>query len=67
MDESALVLGDMNRMVGNIVKGNHGKVSYGGKLIRDLVSSGKYVLLNASDKAVNGPFTRYHPGSSFDM
>ena len=57
MDEAALVIGDMNRRVGNVVKDNHDEVSYGGKLIRDLISTGKYNLLNSSDKVENGPFT----------
>ena len=61
LDEEVLFLGDMNRLVGNIVKGNHDKVSFSGTLIRELLSSGNYKLLNASDKVENGPFTRYEP------
>ena len=61
IDEEVLLLGDMNRMVGNIVKGNHDKVSFGGSLIRELLTSGNYSLLNARDKVENNPFTRFEP------
>ena len=44
-----------------MVEGNHEKVSPGGKLIKELIETGKYVLANASDKTVGGPFTRYTP------
>ena len=64
--EFALLIGDMNKHVGNIIKGNHQKVSFGGKLVTDLVSSGRYVLLNASNKVSGGPFTRFDPATPKD-
>ena len=39
LGEHAMIIGDMNKHVGDIVKGNHVKVSYGGKLIRELLST----------------------------
>ena len=48
-NEVALLVGDMNRAIGNDelgVRGNSRKVSYGGQLVRDLVSTGGYILLN---------------------
>ena len=33
--ESSIVLGDLNKHCGSIIKDNHGKVTPGGKLIRD--------------------------------
>ena len=60
-DEVAIVIGDMNRLVGNIVPNNHEKLSYIGELVRDLLFSDEYVLVNATDKVENGPFTRYEP------
>lgn len=63
-DEDILIIGDLNKAVGDGkygVKGNHSKVSYGGTLIHQLLSTEKYVLLNNSDKAKGGPFTRIDP------
>ena len=56
--EGILIVGDMNRAVGNDelgVEGNHGKVSHGGQLIREMVKEYKYVNLN--NMAVGGPWT----------
>ena len=59
-------VGDFNWQIGDIVEGNRNKVSHGGSLIRDLIESDKYVLLNASPKVKNGPWTRYDPSSPDD-
>ena len=40
------------------VKGNNGKVSFGGQLIHQLLAGGKYVLVNNTEKCQGGPFTR---------
>ena len=40
---------------------NHPKVSHGGDLVRELIDSENYVLVNASNKTDGGPFTRYEP------
>ena len=63
-NEFVLVLGDMNKHIGNDhlgVYGNHDKISPGGQLIRDFLSSGDYICLNNTKKAVGGPFTRFDP------
>ena len=68
--ELALLVGDLNRAVGGGelgVEGNSSKISYGGQLIRDLVSAGDYVLLNNLSLAVGGPWTRVCPGSCLDL
>ena len=64
--EYAVLMGDMNKHVGDIVRGNHEKVSYGGKLIKELLNTKKYVLLNNSAKVKGGPFTRYNPADPQD-
>ena len=57
------MIGDFNRKIGKLVPGNNDDVeSYGGSLIRQLIETGRYVLVNASDKVKGGPFTRYDPG-----
>ena len=59
--EFVCLIGDFNRHVGDIIPGNKDKQSFGGKLIRDLIDTKKYVLVNATTKAVGGPYTRYDP------
>ena len=73
-NEFALVLGDLNRAVGNGelgVKGNTDKVSYGGQLVRELIGAGDYVLLNNLSLAEGGPLTPVCPatgrGSCLDL
>ena len=61
LGEHAVLIGDMNKHVGDIIKGNHTKVSYGGKLIKELLNSKKYVLLNSNYKVQGGPYTRFNP------
>ena len=63
-NESLILIGDLNKLVGNGeygVKGNCEKVSFGGKLVHSLLSSGKYILANNSEKCTGGPFTRMDP------
>ena len=48
--EEVLLIGDLNKHVGDIVPGNHTKCSYGGKLVRNLLSAGKFILVNATNK-----------------
>ena len=52
---------DANRLVGDIVSNNNDKVSAGGRLIRDFLENDNYVLVNSTDKMVDGPFTRIDP------
>ena len=57
----------MNKQVGNDhlgVPGNHPEVSPGGQLVRDLVESREWVLINAMEQKVEGgPFTRADPAT----
>ena len=62
-NEETIICGDFNKLVGNIIPGNKPKVSHGGHLVREFLSSGKYVLLNSTNKVTNGPFTRYDPSA----
>ena len=66
LGEHVVFIGDMNKHVGEIIKGNHSKVSYGGKLIRELLNTKKYVLLNSTNKVQGGPYTRYNPTNPED-
>ena len=60
--ELIVLIGDLNRHVGDIIEGNENdKVSFGGQQIKDLIDTGKYTLVNASKKVIGGPFTRYDP------
>ena len=63
--EGVLIIGDLNRGVGSDelgVPGNSPTVSYGGKLVRDLVATEEYCLLNGLALAEGGPWTREDPG-----
>ena len=64
--ESAILIGDLNKHVGNIIPENHQKCSFGGNLVRKLLNSGKYTLVNATSKAEGGPYTRYDPSNPKD-
>ena len=60
--ENVLILGDLNKHIGNDdlgVKGNHSKISRGGPYIRSLLNTKEYILVNNSDKTEGGPFTRF--------
>ena len=59
--EYGLIIGDLNKHIGNLVSGNHDKISFGGQLVRNLVETRNYVLLNGTSKTKGGPFTRYDP------
>ena len=59
-NESVVMLGDFNRAIWageQGVEGNKPKVSKGGKLIRELLEEGEYILANNSKKASGGPWT----------
>ena len=59
--EFCVIFGDLNKHVGNIIEGNHPKVTFGGQLIRNMLKTDKFVLVNSTDKVVGGPFTRFDP------
>ena len=65
-EEACIVLGDFNKAVGNIIPGNNEKVSFGGNLIRKFIESEKYILVNSSNKTMNGPYTRFDPSAPDD-
>ena len=46
------------------MQGNKPEVSKGGVLVRELLASKEYVLVNNTDKAEGGPFTRVDPGNA---
>ena len=63
-NELALIIGDLNKHVGNDSMGvneNHSKITFGGELVTGLIASGDFICMNNSPKAVGGPFTRYDP------
>ena len=63
--EAVLILGDLNRAVGNDnlgVAGNSSDLSYGGKLVRDLLATEEYVMFNNLALVEGGPWTREDPG-----
>ena len=64
--ENVILIGDMNKHVGDIVPGNHKKISYGGSLVKELVNTKKYTLVNSMAKVKGGPFTRYNPANPSD-
>ena len=67
--ESLVVMGDLNRHIGYDqpgVNGNHDKISFGGSLVRDLIDTGDVILVNNSEKAEGGPFTRKDPSDPND-
>ena len=64
--ESCIILGDMNKHIGNDemgVKSNHSKISFGGGLLRALLSEGHYICLNNHPNATGGPWTRVDPAN----
>ena len=64
--EAVLIIGDLNRAVGDGeegVRGNKSQVSFGGSLIRDLTSSGDYSILNNLSLTTGGPWTRVCPST----
>ena len=59
-NESTVIIGDFNRAIGadqHGVDGNKPKISKGGKLVRELIKEGEYILANNSQKALGGPWT----------
>ena len=66
--EFCLLLGDQNKLVGNDqygVPGNSSEISLGGKLLRELISTGNWCLVNGlgPDIVKGGPFTRQDPAT----
>ena len=66
--EFCLLAGDLNKLVGNDdlgVPGNHQEISAGGRLLRNLLQTGNWTLVNGMGKDIveGGPFTREDPAT----
>ena len=48
--EYSILIGDLNKHVGDVIPGNNSKRSFGGNKVRDLIKTGKYTLVNAASK-----------------
>ena len=67
-NDFCLLAGDLNKLVGCDalgVPGNHPELSVGGKLLRELLATRNWFLVNALGEGVveGGPFTREDPAS----
>ena len=59
--ENVLLIGDVNRHLGNkLIKNNHEEVTAAGKMLLEFLDSNDYILINATDKSSEEPFTRYN-------
>ena len=47
----------------NVVVGNKSEVSYGGRLVRELIASGNYHMFLNTSKTEGGPWTRVCPST----
>ena len=66
--ELCLLLGDLNKLVGNGefgVSGNTSEISFGGKLLQELLSTRNWYLVNGLGPEIvkGGPFTRKDPAT----
>ena len=62
--EEVILLGDFNKQIGSDylgIEGNKQIISYGGQLVRDLLASENYVLVNNTKMSSGGPWTREDP------
>ena len=62
--EECLLIGDFNKLVGCDelgIQGNKDKISHGGQLLRELLATEEYLLVNNMDITSGGPFTRVDP------
>ena len=61
MGEFCLIVGDFNKKVGNDefgVRGNHPDISFWGELVRELIASGDFDLVNNLSVIKGAPFRR---------
>ena len=66
--EFVCLAGDLNKLVGVGqwgVPGNHPDISLGGRLLRDLLATGNWTLVNGLGQEIvtGGPFTRKDPAT----
>ena len=62
--ELCLMIGDLNKSVGSDelgVAGNNSHVSFGSQLIKELVATEEWVLVNNTEMTEGGPWTREDP------
>ena len=59
--ELLVIIGDINAHVGELIPENTDVESLRGRLVQEFLSSNDYILVNASEKATGGPFTRVDP------
>ena len=62
--EEVVLIGDFNKQIGSDylgIPGNKPIISYGGQMVRDLLATENYLLVNNSDKVTGGPWTREDP------
>ena len=57
--ELSNLIGDLNLHCGDKVPSNPDKTSVRGKLLNNLLESEEYVLVNALNNTIRGPFTKY--------
>ena len=67
-NEFCLLAGDLNKLIGCDqlgVQGNHPELSHGGKLLRSLLATKNWYLVNGlgEEVVVGGPFTREDPAT----
>ena len=67
-NEFCCLAGDLNKLIGNSdlgVPGNHAEVSLGGRLLKEMLASRNWFLVNGMGKEVvtGGPFTRLDPAT----
>ena len=66
--ENSLLAGDLNKLVGDDllgVNGNHPEISAGGRLLRNLLQTENWFLVNGMGSRIveGGPFTREDPAT----
>jgi hypothetical protein len=62
--EPCILIGDFNKHIGCDelgVSGGNELITFGGSLVRDLLATEDYILINNSNKTTGGPFTRFDP------
>ena len=65
--EECIFLGDLNKLIGNDelgVSGNHSEISFGGKLVRELLATEEYFLVNNMSVDTRGALHANRPGRS---
>ena len=65
--ECAILLGDLNKHIEReITKNPNDKITFGGRLLLELLDTDRYKLINGTEVEQGGPYTRYDPSSPND-